>query len=183
MKSLFLSISLLFVSTSFAQKLLPERDVRQQVFAGEKFFKLYTTDEPLDGTYKVVMSGGAYYEATFVEGRINGAYKRYNGEGKLTAEEHYKNGKNDGTWKYYNDKGKLISLKNYKDGKPWANGNSGMTMPSGYSQNLITKAKKITPCAYIMIMANYPKNILTKKVKKMALKSITKEKAICQKNF
>ena len=119
MKSLFLSISLLFVSTSFAQKLLPERDVRQQVFAGEKFFKLYTTDEPLDGTYKVVMSGGAYYEATFVEGRINGAYKRYNGEGKLTAEEHYKNGKNDGTWKYYNDKGKLISLKNYKDGKPW----------------------------------------------------------------
>ena len=55
---------------------------------------------------KVVMSGGAYYEATFVEGRINGAYKRYNGEGKLTAEEHYKNGKNDGTWKYYNDKRK-----------------------------------------------------------------------------
>ena len=93
MKSLFLSISLLLVSISFAQKLLPERDVRQQVFAGEKFFKLYTTDEPLDGAYKVVMSGGAYYEATFVEGRINGAYKRYNGEGKLTAEEHYKNGK------------------------------------------------------------------------------------------
>ena len=64
-----------------------------------------------------------------------------------------------------------------------ANGNSGMTMPRDYSQNLITKAKKITPCAYIMIMANYPKNILTKKAKKMALKSITKEKAICQKNF
>lgn len=64
-----------------------------------------------------------------------------------------------------------------------ANGNFGMTMPSGCNQNLITKAKKITPCAYITIMANSLKNTLTKKAKKMALKSITKEKAICQKNF
>lgn len=32
-------------------------------------------------------------------------------------------------------------------------------------------------------MANSLKNTLTKKAKKMALKSITKEKAICQKNF
>ena len=64
-----------------------------------------------------------------------------------------------------------------------ANGNFGMTMPSGCSHNLITKAKKITPCTYITIMANSLKNTLTKKAKKMALKSITKEKAICQKNF
>ena len=180
MKSLFLSISLLLVSISFAQKLLPERDVRQQVFAGEKFFKLYTTDEPLDGAYKVVMSGGAYYEATFVEGRINGAYKRYNGEGKLNTTRMVKTTVLGSitTIKENSYPSKITRMESLG-----ANGNSGMTMPSGCSQNLITKAKKITPCAYITIMANSLKNTLTKKVKKMALKSITKEKAICQKNF
>ena len=177
MKSLFLFISLLFVSTSFAQKLLPERDVRQQVFAGEKFFKLYTTDEPLDGAYKVVMSGGAYYEATLVLTsaimvRVNSLPRNTTRTVKTTVLG------NITTIKENSYPSKITRMESLG-----ANGNSGMTMPRDYSQNLITKAKKITPCAYIMIMANYPKNILTKKAKKMALKSTTKEKAICKKNF
>ena len=79
----------------------------------------------------------------FVEGRINGAYKRYNGEGKLMTEEHYKNGKkrryleNITTIKESSYPSKITRMESLG-----ANGNSGMMMPSGCSQNQITKAKK-----------------------------------------
>ena len=56
------------------------------------------------------------YEANYEMGRLNGAYTKYNKNGKLISEVNYVQGTKEGIAKYYDLKGKLLYTLTYKNG-------------------------------------------------------------------
>lgn len=126
---LLLAISISFRGT--AQQLTSWKEIKIQRFGKES---IYTTKEniPLKGYYKVASDKGNYSEIHFVEGKITGARKNYNTQGKLTGDFKYKEGKPHGKWIYYDEMGKPEAVEHYKDGnkhgrwweKKLKNGNS-----------------------------------------------------------
>lgn len=70
------------------------------------------------GTWKYYHNNGVaiMIEENYENGELNGIYKVFYVDGKLTQEANYKNGKFDGVAKKYSQKGVMVELLTYVDG-------------------------------------------------------------------
>lgn len=137
-------LSLIFLSISFVvvgqTKHLKWSKVEQTEYGKLTHYE-NSDGEPLDGHYKLALSGGDYDEIDFKNGKIDGINASYDWKGRKTSVSHFENGKMNGksvtyhqngevskesywkmnkrvgTWKTYDRDGEIKSIKHYKNGK------------------------------------------------------------------
>jgi antitoxin component YwqK of YwqJK toxin-antitoxin module len=70
----------------------------------------------LDGTVKKYVDGQLSMEATYVEGKANGAYVEYRAGNKPALTGQFADDLRTGTWTSYNADGNVVRIATYKDG-------------------------------------------------------------------
>lgn len=84
---------------------------------GQIMLRSYYSAGQLDGKFFRYRFGTVTEEANYVNGQLEGEYKKFHNNGKPEQESNFVNGKREGSAKFYNDKGELILDYVYKDGE------------------------------------------------------------------
>jgi antitoxin component YwqK of YwqJK toxin-antitoxin module len=113
------SIKLIFLIPLLMLALLIGCQHEENVPAGHLVLKkglLYGigNDTPYTGTERGVVNGQKI-EYQVVNGKKNGFFRTYYGNGKPAMEGNIVNNLNEGTWKYYYDNGQIESEGNFKN--------------------------------------------------------------------
>ncbi len=84
------------------------------------------TNNQLDGPWATYQFGRPTAEATYTEGKLDGVYKEYQpNTGKIQKEMEYKNGVLDGPYRFFDQEGKVTVEYVYKNGKKIEGGIQG----------------------------------------------------------
>ncbi|MFV0346517.1 MAG: hypothetical protein ACK5IQ_09775 [Bacteroidales bacterium] len=97
---------------------------RFMYFNDGSMFEISTWNkDSLNGEYKTFFPKieKVDFEASYLNGKLNGDSKTYFENGQIEAKGKYKNGKQEGTWEYFNDKGEHRYTLEYIDGRMQAN--------------------------------------------------------------
>ena len=76
------------------------------------------------------------YRGSLKNGKREGSWEGYWGNGQLLSKGAFKNGKEDGYWEYYWKNGQLLSKGDFRNGKeegPWVGFNKDGTVDSEYT--------------------------------------------------
>lgn len=71
----------------------------------------------LHGKWFRYQYGELAFSAEYREGKLDGVYRVYRGEGKLAKEISYKNGELDGPYRFFDDSGNVVLEYTYRKGK------------------------------------------------------------------
>ncbi len=88
---------------------------------GQITLRAFYADNLLEGYWAKYQFGQLTFEATYKQGKLDGKYKEFRGDGGLSKEISYKDGLLDGPYRFFDDAGNVVLEYTYRKGEKTGN--------------------------------------------------------------